>query len=212
MDWFKFYPGRFLIGAAHLSNEEAGCYIRLLCSQALKGSLPADFKKLSHIAGGMSEDTWHAIIDKFPVDEDGLRYNPRLRQVAQEAKTATEAARESGRKGGLARAAKAKASNPSSDPTSLAQQTEKQTNREINTSFPEHNPDDIEMEKLGWSKLLSEEFQVDRVRSLQAINQCFLRHDPVFARQWLKENLTRCRSARSPSAYLAKILKSEFGL
>lgn len=212
MDWFKFYPGRFLIGAAHLSNEEAGCYIRLLCSQALKGSLPADFKKLSHIAGGMSEDTWHAIIDKFPVEEDGLRYNPRLRQVAEEAKSATEAARESGRKGGLARAAKAKSSNPSSNPTSLAQQTEKQTNKEINTSFPEHNPSDIEMEKLGWSRLLSEEFAVDRVRSLQVINQCYLRNDALGARNWLKENLTRSRNARSPAAYLAKIIKSEFGL
>ena len=118
MDWFKFYPGRFLIGSAHLSNEEVGCYIRLLCSQALKGSLPDDFKKLSHIAGGMSEDAWNSIAEKFPVAEDGLRYNRRLAQVADEAKQATEAARESGRKGGLARAAKAKASKPSSDPSS----------------------------------------------------------------------------------------------
>lgn len=215
VDWFKFYPGRFLIGAAHLSSEEAGCYIRLLCSQALKGSLPDDFRKLSHLAGGMSEATWEQIIDKFPLDEDGKRYNPRLRQVAEEARSATEAARASGRKGGLARAAKAKSSDPSSDPTSVAQQIDKQTNRETEKQtiqIPPLNLDKPDMEKFEWSKLLVESLFVDRVRSLQVASQAFQRWDHIEAHNWLKENVERALNARSPEAYFRKVMKSEFGL
>ena len=68
------------------------------------------------------------------------------------------------------------------------------------------------MEKFEWSKLLVESLFVDRVRSLQVASQAFQRWDHIQAHNWLKDNVERAIKARSPEAYLRKVMKSEFGL
>ena len=82
----KWYPGAFMAGTAHLSNEEVGAYIRLLCWQAQSGELPNDFDRLSRLADGMSVDTWKAIRDKFQVDEatDGLFNEEALEYISKQ--------------------------------------------------------------------------------------------------------------------------------
>ena len=205
MDWVKFYPGRFEIGTRHLSAEEVGFYIRLLCAQALKGDLPTEFEKLSRIAGGMSQDAWEAIEDKFPI-VDGVRINPRMNETIEEAERATEAARAAGRKGGLARAAKA--SKGLGDPSSSAKQKDRKTDKE-NVLQWEAGSD---IEHMEWSRILSEEFGVDRARSFTFVTKLRERKPGQDGRVWFSSCVDKARKARSPRAYFAKCLKEEFGL
>ncbi len=83
MEWIKFFPAHFEIGTRHLSAEEVGCYIRLLCAQALTGDLPVEFDRLSRIAGGMSPEVWEAIEDKFPVVDGVVGTNACTRRRAK---------------------------------------------------------------------------------------------------------------------------------
>jgi uncharacterized protein YdaU (DUF1376 family) len=90
----KWYPGNFLSGTAHLSNEEVGAYIRLLCWQASSGSLPNDYERLRRLADGMSHDTWQAIRDKFQIDEEsGELRNPRMHEEMETAKARVDSAK-----------------------------------------------------------------------------------------------------------------------
>jgi hypothetical protein len=47
---FQFYANDFATGTADLSAEEVGIYIRLLCAQWDKGSIPGELDMLSRIA------------------------------------------------------------------------------------------------------------------------------------------------------------------
>jgi uncharacterized protein YdaU (DUF1376 family) len=60
---FQFYPDDFIGGTCDLSSEEVGAYIRLLCYQWSRGSIPDDPAKLARIAGAsVTPDT----LQKFP--------------------------------------------------------------------------------------------------------------------------------------------------
>jgi len=60
---FQFYPDDFIGGTCDLSAEEVGAYIRLLCYQWSRGSIPDDSAKLARIAGAnVTTDT----LQKFP--------------------------------------------------------------------------------------------------------------------------------------------------
>lgn len=227
MDWFKFYPGRFLLGSSHLSAEEAGCYIRLLCAQAIKGGLPDDLSRLSHMAGGMSADAWQTISEKFPVGDDGLRRNPRLQQVTDDARAATETARENGRKGGRAKAAKGgsgkatRVATPDATPDGLqkerGEEIEREIQREVDTDMlhgmPALNMDDMEREKIEWAGYLTSTFGVDRVISLRAVQQTWLKHEShQEARSWIRGAVERSITKKEPKPYLYGILRKEYGL
>lgn len=79
--WFDFYPERFIAGTAIMELHERGAYITLLCHQWLAGSLPNDLRILSRLAGG---DVSEAVLEKFPVCEDGKRRNAKLENVRAE--------------------------------------------------------------------------------------------------------------------------------
>jgi uncharacterized protein YdaU (DUF1376 family) len=79
--WFDMYPERFIAGTAIMDLAERGAYITLLCHQWLAESLPADPRILARLAGG---DVSPAVLDKFPVCEDGKRRNAKLERVRQE--------------------------------------------------------------------------------------------------------------------------------
>ena len=209
MEWIKFFPAHFEIGTRHLSAEEVGCYIRLLCAQALTGDLPVEFDRISRIAGGMSPEVWEAIKDKFPV-VDGVRRNERMHETTSEALKAREAARESGRKGGLARAKKASktSSDPSSDPSRVPQQKERSKERENEESYA-HDPED---EFLRWTKTMIDEFDIDQIRAFQIVRKLRETRDTFESRVWFGNAIEQARKARSPKAYLVRTIKNEFGI
>ena len=60
---FQFYPDDFIGGTCDLSAEEVGAYIRLLCYQWSRGSIPDDAAKLARIAG---VNVTHDTLQKFP--------------------------------------------------------------------------------------------------------------------------------------------------
>ena len=78
---FQLYADDFLSGTIDMSQEEVGAYIRLLCHQWGKGSVPDDKARLQRIAGGRVSD---AVMAKFPKGQDGLLRNPRLEAVRAE--------------------------------------------------------------------------------------------------------------------------------
>lgn len=66
---FLFYPEKFLIGIAFMTNEEVGMYIKLLCHQHTHGHLSD--RMIDRICGGWCD----FITEKFVQDSDGLWYN-----------------------------------------------------------------------------------------------------------------------------------------
>lgn len=80
---FDFYPERWLVGVAALSDLEQIAYLRLLCHQWLAGDdgLSNDVVALKRLAG---KGCTPAVLAKFPVGSDGGRRNERLETVRQE--------------------------------------------------------------------------------------------------------------------------------
>lgn len=84
---FLFYSKDWLEGTMEMSAEEKGVYIDLLAHQHQKGSLPAEIKKLSKLAG-MSEDDfnkiWVELCSKFIANASGRLVNRRLSGIVSE--------------------------------------------------------------------------------------------------------------------------------
>lgn len=77
---FQFYAADFLVGTAEMTPEEVGAYIRLLCYQWAKGSLPNDPQKLSSLAG-CTCNALAQIMHKFSICTDGTIQNKRMEEV-----------------------------------------------------------------------------------------------------------------------------------
>lgn len=91
---FQFYADDFLAGTMEMSQAEVGAYIRLLCHQWNRGSIPVEAEKQQRLAGGsVSVD----VLAKFPADESGLLKNKRMESERQK----QAAYREQQRKKGL---------------------------------------------------------------------------------------------------------------
>lgn len=90
---FDFYPERWLVGVAALSDNEQLAYLRLLCHQWLAGDagLVDDLAALKRLAGkGVTQN----LLEKFPVNDDGKRRNPRLEIVRAEQRKRIEKRRQ----------------------------------------------------------------------------------------------------------------------
>ena len=78
---FQLYTDDFLAGTLEMSQEEVGQYIRLLCHQWNRGSIPVETEKQQRLAGGcVSVD----VLAKFRLCEDGSLRNERLESVRTE--------------------------------------------------------------------------------------------------------------------------------
>lgn len=97
---FQFYPQDFLVGTADLTSEEVGGYIRLLCYQWAKGSLPNDDKKLMQLSGISDGLSLGNVSVKFRLCPDNLRRNDRLEAVRLEQEEYRRKQAENGQKGG----------------------------------------------------------------------------------------------------------------
>ena len=72
---FQFYADDFLAGTLDLSQADVGAYIRLLCHQWNRGSIPVENEKQQRLAGGsISVD----VLAKFRLLPDGRLVNERL--------------------------------------------------------------------------------------------------------------------------------------
>jgi uncharacterized protein YdaU (DUF1376 family) len=92
---FQFYADDFLAGTLDMSQEDVGAYIRLLCHQWSRGSIPVETEKQQRLAGGsISAD----VLLKFPVGDDGLRRNPRLEEEREKQMEFRQKQREKGLK------------------------------------------------------------------------------------------------------------------
>jgi uncharacterized protein YdaU (DUF1376 family) len=81
LPWYSWYPGDFLNATRGWSILEKGGYREALDCQWAIGGLPADLEEFRRAIGANAREwrlIWSKIEPKFPVDEDGLRRNPRL--------------------------------------------------------------------------------------------------------------------------------------
>jgi uncharacterized protein YdaU (DUF1376 family) len=99
---FQLYADDFLAGTLDLSQEEVGAYIRLLCHQWSRGSIPVEPEKQQRLAGGLVSD---AVLAKFRQCEDNLLRNERLEAEREKQANYRNKQREKGLKSALARAA-----------------------------------------------------------------------------------------------------------
>jgi uncharacterized protein YdaU (DUF1376 family) len=88
--WFPFYPGDFARDTMHLTAEETGVYLRLLCHQWVKGSIPEDPARLQRITQANQETIDLVVEEYFP----GHR-NRRLEEERSRALEKREKARQS---------------------------------------------------------------------------------------------------------------------
>jgi hypothetical protein len=91
---FQFYVDNFIEGTCDLNPHDVGCYIRLLCFQWTRGSIPDDKTKLHRIAGGKVSDE---VLAKFKNGKNERLEQEREKQAVW---------REKSRMGGLRSAAK----------------------------------------------------------------------------------------------------------
>lgn len=81
---FQFYPQDFLVGTADMTAEEVGGYMRLLCYEWEKGSIPANDKKIAQLCGCHDSATISAIKKKFIPGEGETLINARLEIIRAE--------------------------------------------------------------------------------------------------------------------------------
>jgi uncharacterized protein YdaU (DUF1376 family) len=81
---FQFYPDDFIGGTCDLSAQDVGAYIRLLCYQWSRGSIPIDdLTKLARIAGAkVTQD----VLRKFPLGVNARLETERVKQDEYRAK------------------------------------------------------------------------------------------------------------------------------
>lgn len=100
---FQFYPADFIAGTAHMSAQEVGGYIRLLCHQWQQGSIPSDEVQVSRIAG-IRNTKLSLLLTKFVKGTDGNLRNPRMESIRQKIEVYREKQAEHGKTGGRPKA------------------------------------------------------------------------------------------------------------
>ena len=106
---FDFYPERWLVGVAPLSDAEQLAYLRLLCHQWMHRGLPADLPALRRLGG---RGVTPVLLEKFPAGPDGKRRNARLEVIRQEQRQRIAQSREKIARMNAARARRAAENSP----------------------------------------------------------------------------------------------------
>jgi uncharacterized protein YdaU (DUF1376 family) len=95
---FQFYPADFLVGIMGMSDEEVGVYVKMLCIQWERGSLPNDvtaIKTLVHAKRIPSP----MVLEKFGLGADGQLRNARLETEREKQKAFRESRAKNAKKG-----------------------------------------------------------------------------------------------------------------
>jgi uncharacterized protein YdaU (DUF1376 family) len=72
---FQFYADDFIAGTLDMSQSDVGSYIRLLCHQWSRGSIPVQPEKQQRLAGGSFSDD---VLKKFKIEVEGGLANERM--------------------------------------------------------------------------------------------------------------------------------------
>lgn len=140
---FMFYADDFLAGTLEMSQEEVGQYIRLLCHQWNRGSIPVETEKQQRLTGGcVSVD----VLAKFQLCEDGQLRNERLEAVRSERDRFLQQQSEKGRKSAESRRLKPTAVQPDGQPelNSGSTTVEIRLQPEFNSPSPSPSPNNKE--------------------------------------------------------------------
>ena len=140
---FQFYADDFLAGTLEMSQEEVGQFIRLLCHQWNRGSIPVETEKQQRLTGGcVSVD----VLAKFRLCEDGLLRNERLETVRSERDRFLQQQSEKGRKSAESRKLASTAVQPDTQPESNSGSTvvEIGLQPEVNSPSPSPTPNNKE--------------------------------------------------------------------
>lgn len=116
------------------TDEEFGCYMRLLMHQWSQGEIPKETQRLSRIVTSI-QATWHTVGKKFVETETGM-INKRLEEIRSERMSFLKKQQENGKKGGR---------KPKENPIN---------NPNINPNKSFHNEDEIEEEKESVKELV----------------------------------------------------------
>ena len=136
---FQFYADDFLASTLEMSQEEVGQFIRLLCHQWNRGSIPVETEKQQRLTGGcVSVD----VLAKFRLCEDGLLRNQRLEAVRSERDRFLQQQSEKGRKSAESRKLASTAVQPDTQPESNSGSTvvEIRLQPEVNSPSPSPTP------------------------------------------------------------------------
>ena len=134
-----FYADDFLAGTLEMSQEEVGQFIRLLCHQWNRGSIPVETEKQQRLTGGcVSVD----VLAKFRLCEDGQLRNDRLESVRSERDRFLQQQSEKGRKSAESRKLKSTTVQPEHQPESNSGSTTVQIRLqpEVNSPSPSPSP------------------------------------------------------------------------
>ena len=140
---FQFYADDFLAGTLEMSQEEVGQFIRLLCHQWNRGSIPVETEKQQRLTGGcVSVD----VLAKFRLCEDGLLRNQRLEAVRSERDRFLQQQSEKGRKSAESRKLASTAVQPDTQPESNSGSTvvEIRLQPKVNSPSPSPTPNNKE--------------------------------------------------------------------
>lgn len=138
---FMFYADDFLAGTLEMSQEEVGQFIRLLCHQWNRGSIPVETEKQQRLTGGcVSVD----VLAKFRLCEDGQLRNERLESVRSERDRFLQQQAEKGRKSAESRKLKTTTVQPDTQPESNSGSTtvEIRLQPEVNSPSPSPNKEE----------------------------------------------------------------------
>ena len=113
-----------------MTTEQVGAYILLLCEQWSSGSIPVDEKLIRRIARLDRKCDLGPVIAKFP-EVDGVRKNPRMEEVRQNAQASRNRCANNGRKGG----------RPKQNETNPPTETEAKENPWVSDGLPKLNQD-----------------------------------------------------------------------
>ena len=140
---FQFYADDFLAGTLEMSQEEVGQFIRLLCHQWNRGSIPVETEKQQRLTGGcVSVD----VLVKFRLCEDGLLRNERLETVRSEKDRYLQQQSQKGRKSAELRKLALTGSQPDTQPESNSGSTvvEIRLQPKVNSPSPTPTPNNKE--------------------------------------------------------------------
>ena len=162
---FQFYADDFLAGTLEMSQEEVGQFIRLLCHQWNRGSIPVETEKQQRLTGGcVSVD----VLVKFRLCEDGLLRNERLETVRSEKDRYLQQQSQKGRKSAELRKLASTGNQPDTQPESNSGSTvvEIRLQPKVNSPSPTPTPNNKEESIAPKSQRLR--FAVPTVEEIEA--------------------------------------------
>ena len=137
---FKFYVDDFVGGTSHLTDEELGCYLRLLLAQFNRGgSLPMDKKFLARFTLTVDKN-WDVLREKFKDNPDGTISNQRLLNEMIKAQNFTAKQNQNGALGGRPKKVRRNPEETQND--NLTNPTETQIKPNGNPNKSQHKPRD----------------------------------------------------------------------